>query len=164
MRVSAISATLIALLIIAPRLEAQNYPTSWGATGQVNLGLATPYGFGAAYSLTVRARSVLIRLRGAGTATPFRGTLADAGVLLGYDVPLTTEVARQQRLSFGAGVGTVTSCDATPCPHLATILDAQYLQSLPFAAPVGLSFYAFANLNRQHSFGGFVVGLYVGKL
>jgi hypothetical protein len=163
MRITDTAATLIALSALAPRLLAQNYTTAWGATGQLGLGFAAPYGFGAAYSITVRAQSVLIRARGAGTGG-LRGGITDAGVLLGYNVPLTTELARQQRLSFGAGIGTITSCDRTPCPSLATVLDVTYLESLPFAGPVGLSFYGFANLNSQHSFGGVAVGLYVGKL
>jgi hypothetical protein len=156
------------LLALAPAGAVAQAPRThrtalWGSAA---FGPTLPYDWAVVGSAGLRYSRVLVRARYVITFENPGARVDDVGVLVGL---FLTPPTRRSQLSVGAGAGRVTQvyncflCSGPTFPAtIGLLLDAQW--RLALVPGVGVTGYAFGNINARVSFGGVALGVFVGGL
>jgi len=163
--VAAVHILLLTTLMAMPAGAAgQTAGRPWGFWATAGLGPATPYEVGIAASAVVRHNRILVRVRYASAGELLGNQDQDVGVLVGV---VLTPVRSRGQLAVGAGVGRMSGsrgcvfCGSRPIPGATGfLLDMEGRFAL--TGFLGLTGYAFADLNSSETFGGIAFGLYLG--
>jgi hypothetical protein len=146
---------------LAQRTRAPQELGIW-ATGAVGL---SSHGFGLASTAAVRFRRAFVRVRYAHAEELLGDWAYDVGLLAGVAVARSPRV----QVAAGAGIGRVGGqrgcllCRSAEIPKVVGVLadlEARWAVTRFF----GVSAYSYLDVNKEESFGGVTVGLYLGRL
>ena len=164
--VAAVHILLLTTLMVMPAAAVgQTARRPWGFWATAGLGPATPYEVSIAASAVVRHNRILVRVRYVSVGELLGDFGQDVGVLVGV---VLTPVRSRGQLAVGAGVGRMSGIigggifsPSRPIPSAAGfLLDMEGRFAL--TGFLGLTGYAFADLNSSETFGGIAFGLYLG--